>query len=113
MDSHRPDVAVGHWLTDVEGPMRVLSGRVDSPNVHFEAPPADRDPREIAQILEWFNTPRAMNGLVRSAAALLWFVIAHPFEDGNGRVARAIADTAFAQDDKSPSASLVSRVNLA
>lgn len=99
VDGRRPDVAVGQWRADAEGPMHVLSGRVDRPNVHFEAPPAQRVPREIAQFLEWFNGPREIEGLLRSATSHLWFVTIHPFEDGNGRVARAIADMALAQDD--------------
>ncbi len=97
---NRPDVAIGQWRTDAQGPMQVLSGRVDAPNVHFEAPPAQRVPREIAQFLNWFNAPSSTDGLLRSALAHLWFVTVHPFEDGNGRVTRAIADMALAQDDQ-------------
>lgn len=101
VNGRRPDVAVGQWRTDAHGPMRVVSGRIDAPNVHFEAPPAQRIPREIAQFLKWFGGSREMDGLLRSAIAHLWFVTLHPFEDGNGRVARAIADMALAQDDES------------
>lgn len=100
VDGRRPDLAVGQWRTDAHGPMQVVSGRVDAPNVHFEAPPAQRIPREIAQFLKWFGGSREMDGLLRSAIAHLWFVTLHPFEDGNGRVARAIADMALAQDDR-------------
>lgn len=96
----RSDVAVGEWRSDAQGPMRVLSGRVDRPNVHFEAPPAQRVPGEVAKFLEWFNEAREIEGLLRSAIAHLWFVTIHPFDDGNGRVARAIADMALAQDDQ-------------
>ncbi len=100
VDGRRPDVAVGQWRSDAQGPIRVLSGRVDRPNVHFEAPPAQFVPREVSQFLEWFNGARGIEGLLRSAIAHLWFVTIHPFEDGNGRVARAIADMALAQDDE-------------
>ncbi len=93
-------IAVGRWRS---GPIGVYSrNRKDgSPITHFIAPPADRLEHEMSRFLEWFSV-RSDDGLVRSALAHLWFVTVHPFEDGNGRIARAIADMALAQDDESP-----------
>lgn len=79
-------------------PMRIVSGRIDKPKVHYVAPPAARLPSEIGKFLGWFNgESRAMDGLARAGIAHLWFEIIHPFEDGNGRVGRAIVDLALAQ----------------
>ena len=94
-------IRVGAWRTDSTGPMQVVSGRVDAPTVHYEAPPANRVPAEAAKFLEWFNATPTEDGLVRSALAHLWFVTIHPFDDGNGRISRAIADMALARDDQS------------
>ncbi|MGH8029300.1 MAG: Fic family protein [Arenimonas sp.] len=80
-------------------PMRVVSGRIGAETVHFEAPPADRLPGEIARFLEWFNgDSRRQPASLRAAIAHLWFETLHPFEDGNGRIGRAIMDLAMAQD---------------
>ena len=92
---------VGRWRDDRVGPMQVVSGRIDAPTVHFEAPPADRVPLEMHAFLEWFNLRPREDGLIRSALAHLWFVTIHPFDDGNGRIARAIGDMAIAQDEHS------------
>ena len=97
----RRTIRVGAWRTDDHGPMQVVSGRVDEPTVHYEAPPARQVPSEIALFLQWFNAGSSGDGLLRSGVAHLWFVTIHPFEDGNGRIARAIADMALAQDDES------------
>ena len=94
-------IRAGAWRTDAQGPMQVVSGRVDAPTVHYEAPPASRVPVEIATFLDWYNKTPAEDGLVRSALAHLWFVTIHPFDDGNGRISRAIADMALARDDQS------------
>lgn len=90
-------IAVGAWRTDHDGPMQVVSGPVGRQKVHFQAPPADQVAQEMERFLAWFNDTPAMDGLVRSAIAHLWFVTIHPFEDGNGRMARAVADLAIAQ----------------
>ncbi|MGZ3533201.1 MAG: Fic family protein [Vulcanimicrobiaceae bacterium] len=99
-----PHVAVGKWRSDSHGPMQVLTMRHGrAPIVHFEAPPAQRVPAEIDSFLLWFDGQPRENGILRSALAHLWFVTIHPFEDGNGRISRAIADMALARDENSPS----------
>jgi len=90
-------IAVGAWRADSDGPMQVVSGPVGRQKIHCQAPPADRVAREMEDFLFWFNDPPPMDGLVRSAIAHLWLVTIHPFEDGNGRIARAVADLAIAQ----------------
>jgi Fic family protein len=70
--------------------------------VHFEAPAAARLPAEMRRFIEWFNTDRAIEPVLKAALAHLWFVSIHPFEDGNGRIARAIADMALARSEESP-----------
>ena len=81
--------------------MQIVSGPIHRPKVHYEAPPAARVPAELRRFLEWFDgESRALDGLVRAGIAHLWFEIIHPFEDGNGRIGRAIADLALAQDLK-------------
>ncbi len=93
-------VLPGHWRTDSGGPMQVVSGPLGHERVHFEAPPAARLEREIEGFLTWFNTPTAADPLLRAGIAHLWFVTIHPFEDGNGRVARAVTDMALAQGEQ-------------
>lgn len=84
-------------------PMQVVSGGIGREKVHFIAPPRDGLEAELARFLAWFNTPPAdLDGLVRAGLAHLWFVTLHPFEDGNGRLARAITDMALAQDERQP-----------
>jgi Fic family protein len=79
--------------------MRVISGRIGNAKIHYEAPPAQQVPAEMDSFLKWFNRPPKMDGLIRAAVAHLWFVSIHPFDDGNGRMARAITDLALAQDE--------------
>ena len=108
-----PDV--GRWRTRRE-PMQVVSGRIDRPTVHFEAPPATRVPAEMARFIEWFNGGLAPAGrgalrpLARAGLAHLWFESIHPFADGNGRVGRAISEKALAQGMEHPSLTAVSPV---
>jgi Fic family protein len=84
-------------------PMRVVSGPVGRQKVHFEAPPRKGLEAQLGRFLDWFNAPPAqLDGLVRAGLAHLWFVTLHPFEDGNGRVARAITDMALCQDERQP-----------
>lgn len=93
-------IKVGGWR-DGEEPMRVLSGPIGREKVHFEAPPADCLDKEIERFLSWWDDSRGkIEGVIRAAVAHLWFVTIHPFEDGNGRIARALTDMALAQDDK-------------
>ena len=95
-----PTIDIGAWRGAALGPMRVVSGRLGKARIHFEAPAAEDVPAEMACFLKWFNGSLGkMNGLVRVAIAHLWFVTIHPFEDGNCRIARAIADMALAQDE--------------
>ena len=82
-------IAVGEWRDDVSGPMRVVSGPIGSQRVHFEAPQAETLEREMAAFINWFNGPDDADWVIRAAAAHLWFVTIHPFDDGNGRIARA------------------------
>jgi len=85
------------------GPMRIVSGPMGHERVHYEAPPHEGLGRELARFIAWFNSPPSeLDGLLRAALAHLWFEILHPFEDGNGRVGRAIVDMALAQDEARP-----------
>ena len=101
-------IAVGHWRTH-EDAMQIVSGPLGREVVHYQAPPSQQVPAEMAQLLQWFESTRplenaqsadagATNGLVRAALVHLWFETVHPFEDGNGRIGRALADMALAQD---------------
>lgn len=83
-----------------KAPMQIVSGPVGRQRVHFEAPPRRVLAMELRQYLEWFNAPPPrLDGLLRAGLAHLWFVTVHPFEDGNGRIARAITDMALSQDE--------------
>jgi Fic family protein len=95
-------IVVGNWRTGDE-PMQVVSGPFGREKVHFQAPPAGDVKHNVKEFLAWFRSSRSrLDGLVRSAVAHFWFVTIHPFEDGNGRVSRAIADMILAQDEDSP-----------
>ena len=84
-------------------PMHVVSGAVARQRIHFEAPPRKGLEGQLGRFLDWFNAPPArLDGLVRASLAHLWFVTLHPFEDGNGRVARAITDMTLCQDEQRP-----------
>ena len=95
-------IRVGHWRDDADGPMQVVSGPLGRQRVHYTAPPAERLGQEIAAFLAWFEDMRSMDPVLAAGVAHLWFVSVHPFEDGNGRIARAIADMALARSEKSP-----------
>jgi Fic family protein len=92
---HRLDV--GKLRDGREGPMQVVSGRIGKERVHYEAPPARRLRAEMKQFLTWFNGRALVDGLLRAGLAHVWLVTIHPFDDGNGRIARAVADMALAQ----------------
>ena len=92
-------ITVGQWRDDSNGPMQVVSGPIGRQRVHFEAPPALRVPREMKKFLSWFARPGTMDPLLVAGLAHFWFVTIHPFEDGNGRIARAIADMALARSE--------------
>ena len=95
-------VRTGGWRDDANGPMQVVSGAIGREHVHYQAPPAAGLPAEMSAFLDWFAAPPATDGLLRAGLAHLWFVTIHPFEDGNGRIARAIADQALAQSEGAP-----------
>lgn len=95
-------IAVGQWRSDAEGPMQVVSGPVGRRRVHFEAPGAASLEREVAQFLTWANAPTDEPLLIKAGLAHLWFVTLHPFDDGNGRIARAVGDLFLARSDGSP-----------
>jgi Fic family protein len=95
---------VGTWRDDNTGPMQVVSGPIGRERVHFEAPAAGRLEREIRAFLHWFNEDGGRTGVddvLRAGLAHLWFVTIHPFDDGNGRIARAIADMVLARSEHS------------
>jgi len=94
-------ITVGNWRNDSGGPMQVVSGPKGRQKVHYEAPPAARVSKEMKRFLSWFEAPGDTDPLFVAGLAHLWFVTIHPFEDGNGRVARAIADMALARSERS------------
>ena len=94
-------ITIGDWRNDQEGPMQVVSGPIERRKVHFEAPPAKFLTDEIEQFLVWFNMDSTTDPLIRAGLAHLWFITLHPFDDGNGRVARAIGDMALSQAEQS------------
>jgi Fic family protein len=94
-------IRVGAWRRDEAGPMQVVSGPVGRERVHFQAPEAARLPDEMAGFLNWFNGEGRTDPVLKAAIAHLWFVTVHPFDDGNGRIARAIADMALARSERS------------
>ena len=95
-------IEVGQWRTDVEGPMQVVSGHVGRRKVHFQAPPAQALAAEIDRFLAWANAETGEPTLIKAGLAHLWFVTLHPFDDGNGRIARAVGDLFLARADGSP-----------
>lgn len=92
-------IVVGAWRTGDDEPMQVVSGPYGRERVHFEAPDASRVASEMDAFLTWFNAPPEVDPVLKASVAHFWFVTIHPFEDGNGRIARAIADMALAQAD--------------
>ncbi len=94
-------ITVGTWRNDQHGPMRVVSGAIGRERVHFEAPEASRLNGEMKNFLSWFNESKDMDPVLKAGIAHLWFVTLHPFEDGNGRIARAITDMQLSRADGS------------
>ncbi|MCK4816118.1 Fic family protein, partial [bacterium] len=92
-------IVTGAWRDDRHGPMRVISGAVGRECVHFEAPGAKRLNSEMKNFLKWLNGSRDLDPVLKASIAHLWFVTIHPFEDGNGRIARAIANMQLACAD--------------
>lgn len=93
-------VSVGAWRTDKDGPMQVVSGPIGHERVHYEAPTASKIAKEMRAFLKWFNTYDGTDLILRAGIAHLWFVTIHPFDDGNGRIARAVADMVLARSEK-------------
>ena len=96
------NIKAGAWRDDASGPMQVVSGPIGRQRVHFEAPPADRLEIEISRFLDWVNAAPSEPALLKAGLGHLWFVTLHPFDDGNGRIARAIGDLLLARADGSP-----------
>jgi Fic family protein len=94
-------IAVGTWRKDARGPMRVVSGPAGRERVHFEAPAATRVAEEMNAFLRWFNARSDMDPVLKAGIAHLWFVTIHPFDDGNGRIARALTDLLLARSEES------------
>jgi len=90
-------ITIGAWRDDRSGSMQVVSGPIGRQRIHFEAPPANRLKREIDQFLHWLNSSTNEPALIKAGLGHLWFVTLHPFDDGNGRIARAIGDLLLAR----------------
>jgi Fic family protein len=93
-------IRAGAWRDDRSGPMQVVSGPIGRERVHYEAPPASRLGREMKAFLAWFNSKARVDPVLNAGVAHLWFVTIHPFDDGNGRIARAITDMALARSEQ-------------
>jgi len=94
-------ITAGAWRDHAKGPMQVVSGPMRRQSVHYEAPPAQLLDAEMTKFIEWVNPPDGIDPVLKSAIAHFWFVAIHPFDDGNGRIARAIADWILARSEKS------------
>jgi len=94
-------ITAGGWRKDAAGPMQVISGSIGRENVHYEAPAAARVDEEMQAFLRWFNGGDHMDQVLRAGMAHLWFVTIHPFDDGNGRIARALTDLLLARSEHS------------
>ncbi|MFN8428796.1 MAG: Fic family protein [Spirosomataceae bacterium] len=94
-------IQVGAWREDTTGPMQVVSGAIGREKVHYQAPDSETVPFEMERFIEWFNSELKIDEVIKSAVAHLWFVTIHPFDDGNGRVTRALTDMLLARADKS------------
>ncbi len=94
-------ITVAGWRKDTTGPMQVVSGPMGKEKVHYQAPGSDRIEPEMIRFLDWFENEHETDLVLKAAIAHLWFVTIHPFDDGNGRIARAITDMTLARSDKS------------
>jgi len=95
-------IKVGAWRDDKKGPMQVVSGAIGKERVHYEAPAAERVRQEMNRFLDWFEKDNSTDLVLKAGVAHLWFVTIHPFDDGNGRIARAVADMVLARSEHSP-----------
>jgi len=94
-------ITIADWRKDTSGPMQVVSGAIGKEKVHFQAPDSLRIDNEMNIFFNWFNNNFETDLVLKAAIAHLWFVTIHPFDDGNGRIARALTDMLLAQSDKS------------
>lgn len=94
-------ITVADWRKDSTGPMQVVSGPMGKEKVHYEAPESERVAIEMNEFLIWFENEKGLDSVLKAAIAHLWFVTIHPFDDGNGRITRAITDMLLARSDKS------------
>ena len=95
-------IKTGAWRDDEHGPMQVVSGALGRESVHYQAPPAARVEAEMDAFLAWFNAPQTIDDILHAAVAHLWFATIHPFDGGNGRIARALAGMSLARSENSP-----------
>lgn len=95
------NITVGAWRKDSTGPMQVVSGAMGKEKVHFQAPAASILEDEMKKFISWFNNEEQSDPVIKAAVAHLWFVTLHPFDDGNGRIARALTDMLLARSDGS------------
>ncbi len=94
-------IAVASWRTDSTGPMRVVSGEMGKEKVHFQAPPSEQIEHEMQVFLDWIDSEQELDSVLKAGIAHLWLVTIHPFDDGNGRIARAVSEILLARSDKS------------
>lgn len=94
-------IRIGQWRDDAQGPMQVVSGPIHRQKVHYEAPPAYLLEAQMHDFLNWFNLDNQDDPVIKAGLAHLWFLTVHPFEDGNGRIARAVCDMSLARSEKS------------
>jgi Fic family protein len=94
-------ITVGNWRTDKKGPMQVVSGAFGQEKIHFQAPDSAKIPAEMALFLNWLNTNESLDSVIKAGVAHLWLLTIHPFDDGNGRIARAVTDLLMARSDAS------------
>lgn len=93
-------IITGNWRNDSTGPMQVVSGVLGKEKVHYQAPPANQIENEMRIFFDWFNLEQHVDSVLKAAIAHLWFVTLHPFEDGNGRISRALSDMLLARSDE-------------
>lgn len=107
-------IDVGQWRNDTSGPMEVVSGPMGRETVHFKAPAANRIATEMDVFLRWFESDRKIDPVLAAGIGHLWFITIHPFEDGNGRMARALTDLMLARSEQSSQRfySISSRIRL-
>lgn len=94
-------ITVADWRKDTSGPMQVVSGPIGNEKVHYQAPSSERIELEMKKFIDWFENEEKMDMVLKAAIAHIWFVTIHPFDDGNGRITRAITDMTLARSDKS------------